>query len=180
VTQSRWSAADQLPRSVLNQSRCAMSIGYDYCCRKCNHGWILFSKRFNIGPSEWGGTKYTCFSCQTFLTVATSLDSGSWTLWCRNHEDVVRRNSVTAQIAETISDLLAKKRGLTPITLDLPTIECPTCSDGMSTVPFGQHLMKCPKCKQYTGECDGDNEISVYDPPAREDRTEPPDAMDSR
>ena len=156
-----------------------MPVGYDYRCPKCSHEWMLFSKRFNIGPSQWGEIKYTCFSCQTFLTVATSLDSNSWAIWYRNHKDEVHRNSVTAQIAETINVLLSKQRGLTPITLDFATIECPTCSDCMSIVPFGQHLMKCPKCEQYTGELDGGDGISIYDFSDPEDGTEPSDAPKS-
>ena len=153
-----------------------MPIGYDYRCPKCSHGWMLFSKRFNIGPTQWGETKYTCFSCQTFLTLATSLDSNSWAIWYRNHKDDVHRNTVTAQIAETIKDLLSKQSGLTPINLDFPTIECPTCSDSMSTVPFGQHLMKCPKCEQYTGEYDSGDGINIYAFPDAAGGTEPSDA----
>ena len=149
-----------------------MPIGYDYRCLECSHEWMLFSKRFSIGPIQWGATKYTCFSCQTFLTVATSLDSNSWTLWYRHHKDDIHRNSVTAQIADTIKDLLSKRRGLTPITLDFPTMECPTCAEAMSTVPFGQHLMKCPKCEQYAGEFDGGDGISIYAFPDAEDGTE--------
>ena len=155
-----------------------MPIGYDYRCKQCSHEWMLFSKRFTVGPTQWGATKYTCFSCQTFLTVVVSLDSNSWAIWYRKHKDDVHRNTVTDQLAATIIDLLSKQRGLTPITLDFQTIHCPTCGDSMSTTPFGQHLMKCPKCEQYAGEFDGGDGISIYAFPDSEDGTEQRDARE--
>ncbi|MBN8599790.1 MAG: hypothetical protein J0M26_01980 [Planctomycetes bacterium] len=100
-------------------------------------------------------------------------------MWYRNHYDDMHQNSVTAQLAGTINDIFSKQRGLTPITLNFSMIGCPTCGDSMSTVPFGQHLMKCPECKQYTGEFDDGDGISIYAFPDAEHGTEPSDAPKS-
>lgn len=149
-----------------------MPIGYDYRCQICSHVWTLFTKRFTIGPAQWGVTKYTCFSCQTFGEVARTLDSNSWAIWYRNHQDDVHRNPVTGELAATIDDLLSKQRGLTPITLEFATIECPTCGDSMSTNSFGEHLMKCPRCNQFSGKFEYGDGVNIYGFPNADDITE--------
>lgn len=152
--------ADQM-RGLLSGHR-KMPIAYEYRCQHCNHEWILFSKRFTVGPTQWGALKYTCFSCQTFLSIATSVDANSWFVWYRNHESDIEGNSTTTAIASSIQSQLKVQTGLTPLQLRFDSIECPTCCDTMSTVPFGQHMMKCPKCANFTGEFDGGDSISIY------------------
>lgn len=139
-----------------------MAMGYDYCCQECGHEWMLFSKWFTIGPVQWGESKCTCLSCQTFLSIAASVDANSWSVWRRNHETEVERNASLSNLARSIDSRFAKRRGLTPIEVHFDSIECPTCQDAMSAVPFGQHLMKCPECGQFTGISDDSNGISTY------------------
>ena len=134
-----------------------MAIGYDYCCQQCGHEWVLFSKWFTLGPVLWGESKYTCFSCQTFLSIAASVDANSWSIWCRNHVAQIERNGTLSSLAQSIQNDLAKQPGFTPIEPRFDSIECPTCHDTMSTIAFGQHSMKCPKCGQFTGEFDNSN-----------------------
>ena len=155
-----------------------MPIGYDYRCQRCAHEWTLFTKRFTLGPVQWGETKYTCLSCQTFLSVPVSVDFNSWRKWIANHKEDVQRNSVIAELAQSIENRLPAKRSLAPIKLDFTTIQCPTCGDPMSTTSFGEHLMKCPKCELYAGNFEGGDGISIYDFPDAEDRTEHTDELE--
>lgn len=149
-----------------------MAIGYDYHCKQCRHDWMLFSTRFTLGPVQWGELKYTCFTCQTFLSIASSVDANSWSIWRRNHESEINGNTKIAELAQSIDDLFVNKRELTPIELHFDSIECPTCHDAMSTAPFGEHLMKCPKCKQFSGEFDNSSGISTYIGPIEGDTEE--------
>jgi Zn finger protein HypA/HybF involved in hydrogenase expression len=139
-----------------------MPIGYDYCCQRCRHEWTLCSKHFMLGPVQWGESRYTCLTCQTFLTIATSVDANSWSIWRRNHKSEIDHNATLSQLAESVEHRLSHVRGLTPIELHFDSIECPNCHDAMSTVTFGEHLMKCPKCGQFAGEFDDSSGISVY------------------
>jgi ribosomal protein S27E len=139
-----------------------MAIGYDYRCAQCLHEWTLFSKWFTLGPVQWGETKYTCFSCQSFLSIAECVDASSWSIWYRNHQSDCERNATLSHLAEMVRQRLATKRGFAPIELHFDSIECPTCHDAMSVIPFGQHLMKCPKCGEFTGEFDSSRGISIY------------------
>ena len=52
-----------------------------YRCTKCRAERSLLSKRYQLGPHEWGALAHTCFSCQTFLTIASAVDSNSWLKW---------------------------------------------------------------------------------------------------
>lgn len=139
-----------------------MPVGYDYRCRLCGHDWLLFSKRYSLGPVQWGETKYTCFSCQTFLSVANTVDANSWMIWYRNNDENVEQNTTMAKLASMIDRQLKQKRGLTPIAVKFPSIECPTCHDEMSATSFGDRLMKCPQCGEYSGEFDNTNGIHFY------------------
>ena len=139
-----------------------MPTGYEYRCRQCGHAWLLFSKRFALGPPQWGETKYTCFNCQTFLSIAACLDRNSWSVWLRSHENSIAENATLMALAKSITTRLAKEGGLMPIEPKFNVIPCPTCHDPMSTVPFGEGLMKCPQCGQLTGEFDCSNGISSY------------------
>lgn len=139
-----------------------MPVGYDYRCTNCSHEWMLFSKWFTLGPVQWGETKYTCFSCQTFLSIAASVDANSWSVWYRNNEARVVNNAVLVALSSVIESLLKSKRRLVPIELAFDRVDCPTCGDSMSTIPFGKHLMKCANCGQYAGEYDGSTGIHFY------------------
>ena len=143
-----------------------MPIGYDYRCDACDHQWLLFSTRQSLGPVQWGETKYTCFTCQTFLSVAKSVDRNSWKHWLANNTDTIGRNPVLRQLATSITDKLNATTGMTPLELTFESIECPTCNSGrLSTVPFGEHNMRCSKCGDYSGEFINTNGITIYAPP---------------
>jgi len=142
-----------------------MPIGYEYRCDNCNHEWLLFSKRFSLGPVQWGEIKYTCFTCQTFLSVAKTIDRNSWAHWRNNNANSVASNQTLQHLAAIIDERLTKSSGLAPIELEFEHIECPTCnSDQLSTTPFGQHKMACEKCNDYTGSFIADRGISIYGP----------------
>ena len=137
-------------------------VGYDYRCQQCGEEWVLFTKRFVLGPTLWGATKYTCFNCQTFLSIAGSVDRNSWSVWLRGHEELVARNLTLSELAAAIAARIGKSNGVTPVPLQFTSVSCPSCSETMSAVPFGQHLMKCPKCGEFSGEFDGTC-ISFYE-----------------
>jgi hypothetical protein len=139
-----------------------MAIGWDYRCRECGHEWLLFSTRLSIGPVQWGATEWTCFSCQTFLSVAAEVDANSWSVWRRSHDAEIEQNSHLVKLADIIEARLAKVGRLTPIELKFAAIECPTCSDAMSTAPFGDCAMKCPNCHKYAGENSHPDELRIY------------------
>lgn len=140
----------------------AVPMGFDYRCTNCGHDWMLFSTRFTLGPVQWGKTTYTCFSCQTFLSIAVSVDANSWSVWYRNNAAKITGSPALVELAGAIESLLNSKRGLAPVQLAFDPVACPTCGDSMSTVPFGQHLMKCPQCGRYAGEFDGSDGICIY------------------
>ena len=130
-----------------------MPTGFEYRCETCDTEWLLFSKRLFLGPTDWSKTEYTCFTCQTFLTTANEFDRSSWNIWLKTNHNAMAASAFLANLAQQVEDRLASAKGLTPVTLTLSEITCPTCHDDvMTTAPFGQHLMRCPKCKQYTGE----------------------------
>ena len=142
-----------------------MPIGYDYRCNDCDHEWLLFSTRHSLGPVQWGETKYTCFTCQTFLSVAKSVDRNSWKHWLSNNSDAIGRNPTLRRLASSITDKLNAITGMKPLEVTFESIECPTCdSDRLSTVPFGEHNMRCSKCGNYTGTFVNDNGITIYGP----------------
>ena len=140
-----------------------MPIGYDYRCDTCAHDWMLFSTRLILGPTQWEHVRYTCFSCQTFLSVAKSVDRNSWAVWLRNNRESVDSNAAICQLARDVDHRLATVNRLTPIDLAFESITCPTCqNDQMLDIPFGQHPMRCPKCHQFTGRFVNEGCISIY------------------
>lgn len=140
-----------------------MPTGFEYRCETCDTEWLLFSKRLFLGPTDWSHTKYTCFNCQTFLTIANVFDRSSWDIWLKRNRDTVAASAFLENLARQVNDRLTAVKGLTPVTLTLSNIDCPTCRDDvMMSVPFGQHLMRCPKCKQYTGESLDTGAITNY------------------
>ena len=142
-----------------------MPIGYKYKCNQCDHDWLLFSHRFAIGPVQWGAIRYVCYTCQTFLSVPESIDRNSWEHWLANNTDEISKNSKLQFLTKSITDRLSVKSGLTPIKLTFNSIECPTCeSDKLSTIPFGEHNMRCSKCGDYTGTFVDENGVTIYGP----------------
>ncbi len=139
-----------------------MPIGFDYRCTQCGHEWLLFSTRFEVGPVQWGATKWTCFHCQTFLSIASSVDRSSWSKWYAINAVEVNRVPVLETIASEIESRIAGRRGLAQMTLQFDQITCPTCSDPMSTIPFGKHPMKCEKCGEFSGESVKSCTITTY------------------
>ena len=130
-----------------------MAIVYDYRCEPCDMEWSLLSKRLSLGPTQWSHTEYTCFTCQTFLTIAACVDRNSWNVWLRNNCKAVAANPFLLSLAKEVDHRLASAKGFTPIELKFQNIKCPTCRDDeMLEEPFGEHLMRCPNCRQYTGE----------------------------
>jgi hypothetical protein len=140
----------------------SVPIGYAYRCRSCSHHWVLFTKRYSLGPPLWGDVEFTCLSCQTFLTVPTSVDRHSWSAWLRDHATQVAENATLAELARWITDRLQKHRRFTPVDLQLDRVACPTCQEAMSATPFGQEPMKCPACGKFSGEFDGSGGIASY------------------
>jgi hypothetical protein len=122
-----------------------------YRCSKCGVEWSLLSKRYELGPSQWGSIRHTCFTCQTFLTIARSVDSSSWRNWNPSRHPELAQNPIMSDLVSDIERQLASRRPLTPMTLHFDRIACPTCRDPMSTEPFGERPMKCPSCKEYAG-----------------------------
>ena len=142
-----------------------MPIGYDYRCDDCGHEWLLFSTRYSLGPIQWGETKFTCFTCQTFLSVAKSVDRNSWNHWLTNNANIIAQNRMMQKLADLINDRLDTTTGLTPVQLHFDSIECPTCETGeLSTMPFGQQKMLCSKCERHTGTFINNNGITIYGP----------------
>jgi Zn finger protein HypA/HybF involved in hydrogenase expression len=94
--------------------------------------------------------------------LSTSIDSNSRAIWNSKNQSEVQQNSVTAELASMIDERLKIRKGYAPITLDFPSIKCPNCREGMSTIPFGEQPMKCPACKQYAGEIQGTDELIIY------------------
>lgn len=146
-----------LPRIIF------MPIGYDYRCKKCDHQWMLFSTRLELGPTQWEHVRYTCFCCQTFLTLPKSVDQNSWRHWLQCNQQTVDGNQFLSGLAASIENQLASFRPLTPIELHFDRIACPTCgADDMLTQPFGEHPMRCPRCLEFAGASAGDCGISIY------------------
>ncbi len=144
-----------------------MPIGYEYRCDDCDHKWLLFSTRIELGPTQWGKTEYTCFNCQTFLSIAKHIDRNSWGIWLDNNANVVANNSKVQRLADSFDRQLDTVTGLTPIEVRFDSVECPTCqADQLSTIPFGHHAMKCPRCRKYTGASVNNNELTIYVPVA--------------
>jgi hypothetical protein len=139
-----------------------LPIGYAYRCQSCSHHWVLFAKRFALGPPLRGDVEFTCLSCQTFLAVPATVDRYSWSAWLSEHETRITENHTLAELARWISNRLQKKHPFTPVELQLAHIECPTCQEPMSNLPFGQEPMKCPACGKFTGEFDGSGDIASY------------------
>ncbi len=140
-----------------------MATGYDYRCDPCDTEWLLFSKRLYLGPTQWSHARYTCFTCQTLLTMSDCVDRNSWNVWLSNNRDSVYANGFLLTLANAIDLRLASVRGLATIKLTFSDFECPTCHDDrMINVPFGQHLMRCPKCRQYTGHAVDTGAITNY------------------
>ncbi len=139
-----------------------MATGYDYRCNQCGDEWLLFSSWFTLGPTQWGSTEFTCFVCQTFLEVADTVDAKCWGVWRSENDRVIGEHAEIAGLVEQVEERLAAGRPLTPVTLDFLSPNCPICLAKMSTVPFGQHLMKCRRCNSYTGEYASDGVISSY------------------
>ena len=124
---------------------------------------MLFSTRLTLGPIQWGLVEYTCFNCQTFLSVAKSVDRNSWTMWLRNNWERVESNRLLSQLAADVDQRLAIVSAFTPIELAFETITCPTCqNDQMLDIPFDQHPMRCPKCHQFTGRFWNNDVITNY------------------
>ncbi len=140
-----------------------MPIGYDYHCDACEYDWMLFSTRLALGPTQWEHVRYTCFTCQTFLTVANSVDRSSWAIWVRNNRQSLDKNPALAQLVNLVDQQLSSVHGFTPIQLKLGTILCPECKDDqMRDIAFGDHPMRCPRCHKYTGHFVNDHGISIY------------------
>lgn len=140
-----------------------MPIGYDYLCDACDHKWMLFSTRLALGPTQWEHVRYTCFTCQTFLTVAKSIDRSSWAIWLRNNTQSLDNSPALSQLANSIDQQIANVKGLTPVELQFGTINCPQCeNDQMRDIAFGDHPMRCPNCHKYSGQFVNDHSISIY------------------
>ena len=141
---------DRYPAIIGRGIRCPLATTTDAMPAITNG--LLFSTRQSLGPVQWGETKYTCFTCQTFLSVAKSVDRNSWKHWLANNTDTIGRNPVLRQLATSITDKLDATTGMMPLELTFESIECPTCNSGrLSTVPFGEHNMRCSKCGDYSG-----------------------------
>ncbi len=91
-----------------------MPIGYDYHCDACEYDWMLFSTRLALGPTQWEHVRYTCFKCQTFLTVANSVDRSSWAIWVRNNRQSLDKNPTLAQLVNLVDQQLSSVHGFTP------------------------------------------------------------------
>lgn len=139
-----------------------MPVVYRYLCDACDHAWSLFSTRLALGPTQWGHVEYTCFSCQTFLNVARKVDRNAWSIWLHNNSESLNNISALTQMAKSIEEQFAVANGLTPIELDFDMIDCPTCgNDQLRDIPFGEHLMRCTQCNQYTGKLVDDYCITI-------------------
>jgi hypothetical protein len=142
-----------------------MPFGYHYQCDACDHEWILFSTRLTLGPIQWGHIQYTCFTCLTFLSVATRVDRNSWNVWLRNNRAYVDSNAGISKLAKEIdSSLESVGNKLTPIVLTFNSILCPTCqNDEMRSDRFYEHPMRCPECHIHTGHYVHDETgITIY------------------
>ena len=129
-----------------------MAMLWLYRCTKCNAEWALLSKRYQLGPHEWGAITYTCYSCQTFLRIARFTDGNSWRTWYQGNRQDVEKNPHLLKLAEEVGRRVASHRSFTPVAIEFGNISCPTCEELMSTKPFGHQKMKCPECHQYEGE----------------------------
>ena len=128
-----------------------MAMLWLYHCTKCSADWSLLSKRYHLGAHEWGAITYTCFSCQTFLTIASVIDGNSWRTWYQGNAQHVEANPLVLELAREIDKRVSLHRAYTPVTIAFDHVACPTCEEPMSTTPFGDRQMKCPDCGEYAG-----------------------------
>jgi predicted nucleic acid-binding Zn ribbon protein len=142
--------------------RLSVMIGYEYRCQKCAHEWTLFSKRLSLGHVQWGKRKYTCFNCQTFLSVVSTPDFDSWTKWRRKHEAEISSNNWLLELANSLQSQLSKRSPYTPVAVQFDCVMCPNCLDVMSEIQFGEQPMKCPQCGEFAGEDANPGIISIY------------------
>jgi DNA-directed RNA polymerase subunit RPC12/RpoP len=138
-----------------------MATIWRYRCTHCGAKWSLLSKRYVIGPTQWNATEYSCFKCQTFLTVPAVVDASSWNVWYDNNIFIVERNSTLSELARRIVASVAGHSRYAPVPLQLDPVICPTCPDTMSTASFGERPMKCPDCLEYAGEHQFDGTIET-------------------
>ena len=136
-----------------------MAIIWDYRCSKCHHEWSLFSKRFELGPKQWGAMRYTCFNCQTFLLISQQIDRLAWKVWREGNAALIAKVPELVKLSAKVDELLNAKPGLAPVPLLFESVECPTCHEEMSTTPFGSQKMKCPQCDELSGNLPDDGVI---------------------
>lgn len=139
-----------------------MAGGAEFKCSRCGDTWFLFYSRFTLGPTQWGSIKFTCFDCLTFLEVADTVDAKCWNVWRQEHGEDMTEFAELARLTEQVESRLAAGRPLTPVSLDFLAPNCPICRTRMSSIPYGQHLMKCRRCQTYSGEYQPSCEVVNY------------------
>ena len=141
----------------------SMPLGFEYRCDACDYEWMLFSTGLSIGPTQWGFRKFTCFSCQTFLSISKTIDRNSWKVWLENNQSSLINNTLLNELKVEIDRRLDNARGLTPVKLDFNSMRCPTCQkDDLLELPFGEHPMRCPQCLTLSGNSINNDRLSIY------------------